>query len=237
MKSATTKKAPIAEASSDAPGYNAAGLNPIERALDLIGARWTLILIRHLLAGPHGFQDLRERTGITPRLLSVRLTEMIQQGFVEKVPFGNRARYTLTDFGKSLEPVVREMALWWLRHAMPRFGPHEGANPSSVFEAISYLLQRDRATDANSRYDLRLTVREGGGYTVEFSDASKQEASARQPTQDVVAEMNPDDAETKGSEDAEGLTETRPDVRPAATEAGTRGSIVWHPKPYRPDSR
>jgi DNA-binding HxlR family transcriptional regulator len=232
-----SKKTPATETSGDTPEHDAAGLRPVERALDLLGARWTLILIRHLLAGPHGFQELRERTGITPRLLSVRLSEMIAQGFVEKVPFGNRARYTLTDFGKSVEPVVREIALWWLQHAMPRSGSHQGATPAAVFEAISYLIQRDRTTDADTRYDLRLTVREDGGWAVEFTDASNHENSARQAAQDTVAESIPKALENKGGEEAERLTETRPDVRPAATDAAARGSIVWHPKPYRPDSR
>jgi DNA-binding HxlR family transcriptional regulator len=46
--------------------------DPVARALDLIGDKWTLVLVRHLLSGPVGFQHLRVRTGITARVLSAR---------------------------------------------------------------------------------------------------------------------------------------------------------------------
>ena len=44
--------------------------DPVARALDVIGDRWSLVLVRHLLLGPKGFQELRVRTGIAPRVLS-----------------------------------------------------------------------------------------------------------------------------------------------------------------------
>ncbi len=231
----STAMSPSKETLGDESANKASSLRPLEHAIDLLGARWTLILIRHLLTDQHGFQELRDRTGITPRLLSVRLSELISHGFVEKVPFGNRARYTLTDFGKSVEPIVREMALWWLQHALPRFGPDLGADPATVFEAVSYLIQRNQATDVGARYDLRLTVREDGAWAVNFTDGSNQESPKRQATQDAVAESITDAVEPQRSEDTERLTETRVDARPVATDAGARGSIVWHPKPYRPD--
>ncbi|MGE3594602.1 MAG: winged helix-turn-helix transcriptional regulator [Dehalococcoidia bacterium] len=227
MTSPSTTDEELADETSDlAAEDNASGLRPVERALELIGARWTLILIRHLLAGPHGFQELRDRTGITPRLLSVRLTEMIEQGFVKKVPYGNRARYALTDFGKTLEPIVRELALWWLRHAMPRFGPHQGANPSTVFEAISYLLRRDQLNDADTSYDLRLTVREDGGWTVDFTDAPKQKDDSRQTLLAGAPDQISEDRTVREIDAVQ-----QPAVVPA-TAGDTRGGIVWHPMPY-----
>ncbi len=239
MKSSQTAKKPsAADESTEALEFNASGLRPVERALDLIGAKWTLIIIRHLLANPHGFQELRDSTGITPRLLSVRLTEMIEVGFVEKLPKGKRAHYTLTEFGRSLEPVVRELALWWLRHAMPRFGPHQGANPATVFEAVSYLLQRSQAADAGTRYDLRMTVGEDGGWAVEFTDGSRPEnVASRELAHDVVAGVSSESEEPEDRTHAERLPDNRPGARRAATTAGGTGSVVWHPKPYRPDRR
>ena len=47
--------------------------DPVARALEVIGDRWTLVLVRQLLIAPRGFQDLRMRTGIAPRVLSGRL--------------------------------------------------------------------------------------------------------------------------------------------------------------------
>ncbi len=87
---------------------------PVGRALDLIGERWTLVLVRHLLGGPRGFQELRHRSGITPRVLSTRLRQLRDRGFVEAVEAGSRSHYALTERGQSLAPIVREIARWWV---------------------------------------------------------------------------------------------------------------------------
>ena len=62
--------------------------DPVGRALDAIGDRWTLSLIRQLLLGPAGFQELRKRTGIAPRVLSGRLRQLVAGGLVEAVSPG-----------------------------------------------------------------------------------------------------------------------------------------------------
>jgi len=74
--------------------------DPVARALDLIGERWTLVLVRHLLMGPLGFQELRQRTGIAPRVLSNRLRQLGDKGFVEPVKQGSRSAYALTEMGR-----------------------------------------------------------------------------------------------------------------------------------------
>ena len=67
--------------------------DPVARALEVIGDRWTLVLIRQLLGGPKGFQELRMRTGIAPRVLSSRLKQLTDDGFVESVGEGPRSLY------------------------------------------------------------------------------------------------------------------------------------------------
>ena len=58
--------------------------DPVARALDVIGDRWSLVLVRQLLLGPKGFQELRVRTGIAPKVLSSRLRQKLREdGFVE----------------------------------------------------------------------------------------------------------------------------------------------------------
>ena len=57
--------------------------DPVARALDRIGDKWTLVLVRHLLGGPVGFQHLRARTGITARVLSARLRQLTAAGLVQ----------------------------------------------------------------------------------------------------------------------------------------------------------
>ena len=92
--------------------------DPVARGLDVIGDRWTLVLVRHLLDAPRGFQDLRKRTGIAPRVLSSRLRGLVSSGFVESVSEGARSVYALTEQGRSLRPIVTSIARWWIRHGL-----------------------------------------------------------------------------------------------------------------------
>ena len=73
--------------------------DPVARALDVIGDRWSLVLVRQLLARPKGFQELRVRTGIAPKVLSSRLRQLRSDGFVETEPQGNRSIYRATEKG------------------------------------------------------------------------------------------------------------------------------------------
>ena len=93
--------------------------DPVARALDAIGDRWSLALVRHLILGPKGFQELRMRTGIAPRVLSSRLKDLIEHGFVESLE-GPRGGYAITNLGRSLEPIVASIARWYTRHGKLR---------------------------------------------------------------------------------------------------------------------
>ncbi len=82
---------------------------PVTRALDLIGDRWTLVIVRDLLDGPRRFNDLRRSlVGISPSLLSARLDRLTEESLV-----GRRDdRYVLTERGASLAPVIDELGRW-----------------------------------------------------------------------------------------------------------------------------
>ena len=92
--------------------------DPVARGLDVIGDRWTLVLVRHLLDAPRGFQEIRKRTGIAPRVLSSRLRGLVAAGFVETVADGSRSVYALTEQGHSLKPIITSVARWWIRHGL-----------------------------------------------------------------------------------------------------------------------
>ena len=64
------------------------------RGLDVIGDRWTLVLVRHLLGARRGFQELRKRTGIAPRVLSARLRQLAADGLRRVRRATARARST-----------------------------------------------------------------------------------------------------------------------------------------------
>lgn len=95
----------------------------IAAALEILGQKWTALLIRDLYDGPKGFCEL-ERTvqGINPRTLSQRLDELEQhQIVIRKTTSGtpNRCEYRLTKKGQDLIPILRQMAEWGKNHPAP----------------------------------------------------------------------------------------------------------------------
>jgi DNA-binding HxlR family transcriptional regulator len=97
------------------------------RTLELVGERWSLLVIRDLLTGPKRFTDLMDRLGgITPKTLSQRLSELDGAGIVavDREPGRREVWYSLTPAGADLRPVLDSLNWWGLRHAW-RF-PREG---------------------------------------------------------------------------------------------------------------
>jgi DNA-binding HxlR family transcriptional regulator len=95
---------------------------PIARTLDVVGERWTWLILRDLLLeGPRKFQDLQgSLAGISPTTLSARLKTLEEQGIVERHAYEKnppRAEYRLTDKGRELGPVLKALRDWGRRHA------------------------------------------------------------------------------------------------------------------------
>lgn len=88
----------------------------IAYALDVLGERWTLLIIRELLLGPKSFGKLLEHLeGMGTNLLTKRLGELVQRNILKKrnVPEDARKKqYSLTELGRALEPLMRELILW-----------------------------------------------------------------------------------------------------------------------------
>ena len=93
---------------------------PVAKSLEFLGERWTLLVIRDLLAGPQRFQDLQTSLeGIAPNVLSERLKILEEQGIVERQLYSEhppRAAYTLTARGRELGVVVGALATWGSKH-------------------------------------------------------------------------------------------------------------------------
>jgi DNA-binding HxlR family transcriptional regulator len=94
---------------------------PIALALDVIGERWTLLLIRDLLrAGPRRFQDfLATQQGLAPTVLSARLKVLEEHGLVARRTYSThppRDEYLLTGKGRELVPVLTALRRWGSRH-------------------------------------------------------------------------------------------------------------------------
>jgi DNA-binding HxlR family transcriptional regulator len=91
---------------------------PVACALDLIGDKWTLVVVRDLACGKRYFNDLcRSPERIATNILAARLERLVEEGLVERYPSSdesNRDAYRLTAKGKSLEPVLVAVAAWGL---------------------------------------------------------------------------------------------------------------------------
>jgi len=147
--------------------------DPVARGLDVIGDRWTLVLVRHLLDSPRGFQELRRRTGIAPRVLSSRLRGLVADGFVETVAEGSRSVYGLTEQGRSLKPIITAIARWWIRHGLrdlavdtERFTE---TSPQSVMDALPFMVREDLAVDVDITFEIRLSGTGGGVWAVRIA--------------------------------------------------------------------
>ncbi|MDG2334194.1 MAG: winged helix-turn-helix transcriptional regulator [Myxococcota bacterium] len=148
--------------------------DPVARGLEVIGDRWTLVLVRQLLGGARGFQELRVRTGIAPRVLSLRLKQLVADGFVESKSEGNRSLYAVSNRGRSLEPIIAATARWWVHNGIEDLEidtqQFTDTSAQSVVEALPFLLREDRRSAEDVVFEIRLTGEGGGVWTVAILD-------------------------------------------------------------------
>lgn len=87
----------------------------VTRALEVIGGKWTMLIIRDLLEGPRRFSELESSLdGISPRTLAIRLKELDNDGVLQRDCSGGDAHpvYRLTHTGRSLSAIVDQMRAW-----------------------------------------------------------------------------------------------------------------------------
>jgi DNA-binding HxlR family transcriptional regulator len=98
----------------------------IARALELVGERWTLLILRDAFLGVRRFDALQTSLGIARNVLAARLERLVAEGILEKVPYQERPprhEYRLTAKGLDLWPVIVELLRWGDRHAPAPAGP------------------------------------------------------------------------------------------------------------------
>jgi DNA-binding HxlR family transcriptional regulator len=97
---------------------------PVSCTLDLVGDRWTLLVVRDLVRGKHRFADfLQSPEGIPTNILADRLKRLATAGIVESRRYSDhppRVEYLLTAKGEDLRPILRAMVEWGVRHAGAR---------------------------------------------------------------------------------------------------------------------
>ncbi len=158
---------------------------PVARALDVLGDRWTLLIIRELaITGEQRFNELRRTVrGVPPKLLSDRLRLLRQHGLVETgehPPPEMKTVYRLTDRGREALPVLRELA----RFGTPLLDPVDPPVPMRPANAVHAFVvaHLDHAASSELHGDVELVV-DG---QVQVVNAPRVRAAASAPGHDQV---------------------------------------------------
>jgi DNA-binding HxlR family transcriptional regulator len=130
----------------------------IAHALDLVGERWALLVVRELLLGPKRFTDLRGGLpSASTNVLSQRLRELEQAGIVRRrklPPPAGSSVYELTGWGRELKPIVLSLGTWAVRS--PSFPEGAPVGTDSVVLALGTFFDAGAAGDLRAIYELRL---------------------------------------------------------------------------------
>jgi DNA-binding HxlR family transcriptional regulator len=176
----------------------------IARALDLVGERWALLVVRELVLGPKRFTDLRAGLpNLSPDVLAQRLRELEQTGIVRRhklpPPAGSRV-YELTEWGRELEPVVIALGRWGSRAPFPPGDAQLGVD--AMMLALQTVFDPSAADGLSARYELRL-----GEHTFHARVAEGRLELARE-----------------SADHPDAMIETDP---------GTLSAVLWHGRPLR----
>ena len=106
----------------------------IARALEIVGERWSLLILRSVFLGVRRFDDLQAELGITRSVLTTRLNHLVDEGVLQRVPYQERPRryeYRSTEKGRQLWPVLTHLMRWGDEHypnpgGPPRIAEHRG---------------------------------------------------------------------------------------------------------------
>lgn len=164
-------------------------------ALDLIGERWALLVVRELLLGAKRFTDLRAGLAhASPNVLSQRLRELEQAGVVRRrklPPPAGAWVYELTEWGLELEPVLLHLARWGGRSPMRDLTA--GASVDALLLALRSGFDPESSRDLNATYALRIAEH---AFTIRVADGRLSVVRGDAPDADAVIDT---DAQTFAS--------------------------------------
>jgi len=141
----------------------------LAHALDLIGERWAMLVLRELAYGPRRFSELKaDLPGISANVLTQRLAELERRGIVRKTrlpPPASVQVYEATDWGREAAPVIGALGKWAARS--PLHDPTLPMSHSSVIMSFETLFSPERADDMDARVGFRFG---GASYIVTVQD-------------------------------------------------------------------
>jgi DNA-binding HxlR family transcriptional regulator len=124
----------------------------LARAAEMIGERWTLLIIRELLLGPKRFGDLQDHLeSMSPTLLTARLADLIESGIVRRNMLprpANAQVYELTEIGREIQPAIRELIRWGGRFLFPPV-PGDAFEPDWVMLGLDAIAKRTPVAKVN----------------------------------------------------------------------------------------
>ena len=154
-------------------------------ALDLIGERWSLLVLRELMLGPRRFSELKaDLPGISANVLAQRLVELEQRGLARKArlpPPASVQVYEATDWGLEAEPIVQALGRWAARS--PRHDPTLPISGVSILLSFRTMLDRDKAKDIDARIGFRFGP---SAYVARLRDGSIEVARGEPEGCDLV---------------------------------------------------
>jgi DNA-binding HxlR family transcriptional regulator/putative sterol carrier protein len=159
-------------------------------ALDVVGERWALLVVRELLLGPKRLTDIRAGLpAASPNILSERLRELEGSGVIRRrklAPPAGSWVYELTEWGAELEPVITRLGAWGARSPLPPAGARIGID--SIVLALRSLFDPERAGALSAIYELRI---DGTRFTasIDAGEIELARVAAEEPA--LVIEADP----------------------------------------------
>jgi DNA-binding HxlR family transcriptional regulator len=162
----------------------------LARALDIVGERWTLLIVRELMLGPRRFKDLLHGLpGVGRNLLAARLRHLAAEGLIVRrelpPPAGSRV-YELTDDGRSLGPAMAELARWGVK----RLGrPHRGQTfrPAWAMFPLSYMADTAAARGVRETYEFQI---ENETFHLRVADGTVEPRAGSADQPDLILTMD-----------------------------------------------
>jgi DNA-binding HxlR family transcriptional regulator len=163
---------------------------PTAKALDVVGQRWTLLIVRELMLGPQRFTDLRDGLpSIGPNVLAERLVQLQEDGLVRRVTLPPPAAsnvYELTELGEELRPAVQELTKFGMNFlGMPAAGEH--FRLGWLMRSLEVMFRPDLAAGVHDTYEFRL---DGEVFHVRVDDGRVRVRQGPAPDPDFVVETD-----------------------------------------------
>jgi DNA-binding HxlR family transcriptional regulator len=160
--------------------------DPLAWALDLVGERWTLLILRELLLGPRRFSDLLDRLpGLSKTLLSTRLRKLEAERLVRRERAASDSRryvYAPTEDAWSLAIAFARLGIWGAHRMGPR-QPHEVFRPSSFALGMAVFADRDAARGVHETYEFDV---EGERFHLRVDNGTIEPREGPAPVADLV---------------------------------------------------